>query len=253
MTEPPRLKTTSNHAACRLLLESALEDHSAPGAAERALLALSAGAGAATLSGAAHASGASSAGSHIASSIVMKWLGLGILGGAATLFSADQAVRRFSGVPATQPAATTLGAKAAARQTHHDAVAAREPRVANSETASFAAPAERSADGFGGGGSVEPPRPSARPSKPVEDPVQDLRAIRSALAAHSAERALTLLDAFVVRYPSSTLLEEAAVLRFDALLALGSGEARAAGAGFLRRYPRSAYAERVRLKLLALP
>ena len=42
------------------------------------------------------------------------------------------------------------------------------------------------------------------------------------------------------------LLEEAAVLRFDALLAAGRSEAVAEGQKFLRSYPRSAYAQRVR-------
>ena len=76
--------------------------------------------------------------------------------------------------------------------------------------------------------------------------------IRRALADHAPARALSLLDAFVARHPASSLLEEAAVLRFDALLASSSSEARAQGQDFVRRYPHSAYAERVRVKLSEL-
>ena len=255
MNDLPRLKMTSNHAACRLLLESALEDHSASGAAERALQALNLGAAAAAAAsaGAAHAGTSSSAASHFVGSIVIKWLGLGLLAGVTTLVSAEQAVRKLS-EPQPVPATVShrIGRSTAPPSIPHvERVTAAPP--AASESQSRALPASTTARHAEAFAASAPDLPSSPTSDLVADPVQDLRTIRRALAEHAPARALALLNEFVTHYPTSTLLEEAAVLRFDAWLALDSAQARAAGEAFLRRYPRSAYAERVQLKLLSLP
>jgi hypothetical protein len=117
---------------------------------------------------------------------------------------------------------------------------------------SASAPAERHVEALGSR-APDPAPAAAQTSESATDPLHDLRVIRRALAEHAPRRTLALLEAFVARYPSSSLLEEASVLRFDAWLALGSSQARREGEAFLMRYPRSAYAERVRRELSRLP
>jgi hypothetical protein len=248
MNDLPRLRLVSNQAACRLLLESARGDHSAPGAAERALYALGVGT-AATAAAAVHVGTSSGVGSHFASSIALKWLGLGLLAGSATLVSAEQAVRMISESRATGTARVQANEKSTTRQPEREAITAAAPNVPESPPLTPKAQRLESS----GSRAADPPPAADRASEADADPLQELRTIRRALAEHAPARALTLLDSFVTRHPASSLLEEAAVLRFDALSALGSSQARAEGEAFLRRYPRSAYAERVRIKLLALP
>ena len=250
MTDLPRLKIASNQPVCRMLLESALEDHSAPGAAERALAALNLGVGAAATVAAVHAGTSANVGSHVAGGMVLKWLGLGLLVGTATLVSAEQALRVVSERRATPAASAPRNIQSAARQKKVEAVTPAAPHVPESAPPLPVAPAPphvealawRAADSL----------PEVRAGESAAEPLSELRAIRRALAEHAPDRALLLLEAFVTRHPASTLLEEAAVLRFDALSALGSSQALAEGRAFLNRYPRSAYAERVRIKLVGL-
>jgi hypothetical protein len=250
MIDPPRLKFASRRPISRVLLESALEDHSAPGAAERALQALSVGSGVVATALAVKASASTSIGSQWVGLVVVKWLGLGLVVGAGTLVSAEYAVEAIS-----------------ARS--HAAVAATAPRrgtpitqgTPNARLVMPASPPPVSPDALG----PEPALPEATRAprnlapaaeasvqvvEPAAAPLNELRAIRAALHAHAPARALLLVEAFERQHPGSSFSEETAVLRIDALIGLGrSSDARAAGQDFLRSYPHSAYAERVRSQL----
>lgn len=257
MSDLPRLKLASSQATCRLLLESALEDHSAPGAAERALCAFNLSVGAAVTATAVHAgsssvSAVSNVGGQLAGGIALKWLGLGLLAGVTTLVSAEQAVRLFSHsepAPAAQP---RHAEKSIAPQAVPKAITATPPSVSESAPLPIPASAPAHADSPRWRALDPSPLPE-QASEAAADPLQELQTIRRALAERAPRRALVLLDAFVARHPASPLLEECAVLRFDALLALDGSQARAQGEAFLRRYPRSAYADRVRVKLSGQP
>jgi hypothetical protein len=74
-----------------------------------------------------------------------------------------------------------------------------------------------------------------------------LAAVRNALAAQQPARALSLIDDFEHRFPTSQVAEEALVLRIEALSALGrAAEAGALGQRFLHDRPTSVYGARVR-------
>lgn len=74
-----------------------------------------------------------------------------------------------------------------------------------------------------------------------------LSRVRAALAARDPSRALDLLAAFERRNPSSSLAEEATVLRVEALACTGRvTEARALGEAFAGSHAASPYLERVR-------
>jgi hypothetical protein len=247
MIDPPRLKVASRHPISRVLLESALEDHSAPGAAERALQALSVGTGVAAAAVAMKASASMSIGGQWVGLVVLKWLGLGLVAGATTLLSAEYALNALSrGSQAVAVAPAPRQGTPTPPNTHP--VVAASPPLVSSEPPPLPelaphepGPAARS---------PELAEATAQAVGPAGAPLDQLRAIRAALAAHAPARALLLLDAFERQYPGSSLSEETAVLRVDALVSLGrNGDARALGEDFLRRYPRSAYAERVRAQL----
>ncbi len=70
---------------------------------------------------------------------------------------------------------------------------------------------------------------------------------RSALRAHDPARALPALDAYDARFPGGALAPEAAVLRIEALSALGSrDDARRLSNAFLQAHPNNPFADRVR-------
>jgi hypothetical protein len=102
----------------------------------------------------------------------------------------------------------------------------------------------------------EPPAPRATapasapdpaPAASVERELALVREAHAALQAGDAARALVLLDEHARRYPSGALSEEREAARVLVLCALGrTGEARVAAERFLRVFPRSPQAARVR-------
>ncbi len=247
MIDPPRLKVASRHAISRVLLESALEDHSAPGAAERALHALSVGTGVAATAVAVKASASTSIGGQWVGLVVVKWLGLGLVAGATTILSAQYVVSALSRGPRAIAAAPARREDLPIPPQVHRVAAASppvgsEPPPVPELAPHEPAPALRSPDLAA--------KATAQVVEPTGTPLDELRAIRAALAGHAPARALLLLDAFERRYPGSSLSEETTVLRIEALVGLArSNDARALGEDFLRRYPHSAYAERVRVQV----
>ncbi len=109
---------------------------------------------------------------------------------------------------------------------------------------------------------AEPSKPPARTARapersPAEQPAANaaalsaellaLDAARKALAAGNATQALTLLEGYDRAHPDGRLGIEAEVLRIDALAKSGQeGAARRRAERFLRRYPNSVLASRVR-------
>jgi hypothetical protein len=90
-------------------------------------------------------------------------------------------------------------------------------------------------------------RPSASSSSGLWEEAALLREAQRALQGGDPGACLAILDRMAARYPSGALGEERGALRVLALC--GSGrreEARALGAAFLRRYPASVHAARVR-------
>ena len=252
MTDPAKLKLTARTGFARTLLESALEDHSAPGAAQRALLAVSVGAGvaavaAASSASAATASASASIGGKWAGALILKWLGFGLLAGTTTLLSVDYVTRanHFVSVPNAAPRLTPAIAKSPTFAALPPA-----PTLPASAASDRVPPPQREFERMP---SAAPARPSElrveRAPEPAPDPLAALQAIRSALAAHAPERALGLLDDFERHESGASLAEEATVLRIEALADAGRAEAATLGAAFLRQYPHSAYAQRVRSKL----
>jgi len=124
MTELRPLKIASNQAVSRLLLESALEDHSPPGAADRAVQALNLGVVVASTVVTAQAATSSSVGSHFAGGIVLKWLGLGLVAGATTLLSAERVMHAISESKRVPSARAQPTEKPPAHQPNHVVAAA---------------------------------------------------------------------------------------------------------------------------------
>jgi outer membrane protein assembly factor BamD (BamD/ComL family) len=74
-----------------------------------------------------------------------------------------------------------------------------------------------------------------------------LQQARAALGAGDPARALSMLDAYVARFPHGAMAQEAAVLRIEALVRAGDRPAaqRAADA-YLTAHPQSPYMDRIR-------
>jgi outer membrane protein assembly factor BamD (BamD/ComL family) len=79
-----------------------------------------------------------------------------------------------------------------------------------------------------------------------------IRTARQALQADRPARALEVLDAHARAFPAGQMREDRQVLRIEALCAAGKApQARAEVALFLRAFPGSAHAQRVRASCAA--
>lgn len=107
------------------------------------------------------------------------------------------------------------------------------PRIAPARQASKAVAPEVSVTEIAPPATPQPERkPESRPEAAlILDALQKLRHDRDAAGA------LRLLDAYRAGFPDGDLAEEALVLSIEARAALGDGEARAAAAEYLRRFP----------------
>jgi hypothetical protein len=246
MTDPPQLKIASQRGFSRVLLESARGDHSAPGAAQRALHALGVGVAVTTVAAAAKAGASTGLSTKWAGLLVVKWLGLGVLAGVTTLVSVEYAVSARANAPLVAAPAARRAAAPLATIALNAAPPAPEATPEASQLPE-APPARPASAVSTGSGAAEPA--AEPPVAPAADQLSALRRVRAALLAQAPERALKLLDAFARQHRDSSLAEEAAVLRIEALADLGRDDARALAEDFLRQYPHSAYAQRVRSKL----
>lgn len=89
-------------------------------------------------------------------------------------------------------------------------------------------------------------RARARPKSDIRDEIRLVDQARSSLRSGSAERAVTLLDQYVQRYPRGAFRQEVAVLRVEAFERLGERRrASALAREFLNQHPESPHSERV--------
>jgi hypothetical protein len=204
---------------------------------------------------------------------VMKWIGIGVLCSGAAIGSVRY-VRRDATIAAPDPAIATAAGRPDGREVSARSAGPRPAAETPAVPAAIAAPSQPlppSDDAPSPPPRLAPPRaaepPLAHPAgdlgdntpastvvtpaaEPVAVQLAALSAIRGALAAHDPARALTLLADFDRRNPSSSLAEEVAVLRIDALVDSGlRAEAETLAEAFLRAHPASVFAERVRTKL----
>lgn len=241
MKDPARLVEGSDGLGRQLLL-AAREERPNSASLQRALVAASAAAAATTVG-----TGAAATGSAVA--MWLKWLGIGAAGGLLTMgvvsavvpagrspasvappraaVAAPTATRAPSGRSADTKADTVATDKTTPRVSAAAENEARQPRAAASSRAS-AAPPIASADGLGA-------------------ELASLDAARSRLRGGDAAGALVQLDAHARRFPKPRLGQEAALVRIEALAALGRcAEARRIGDAFLSANAGSVLAQRVR-------
>lgn len=226
----------------RALLLSAKDDHTPDGAAERALSALGIAAPlvahsvVASAAGASAAAGAASKGAGVATLVVVKWLGIGLLAGAATggalvVAASHQAASERS--VATHVTFTSTHERSAPA---HPAPLVPPPPVAVESAVPAAAFA-----------------PSAQPTAGAQDVSKELALLdraRKALGAGEAHAALSALAEHDRRFPHGELGLEAKLLRVEALVAGGdNAQATRRARAFLAAHPNSPYTARVKVLL----
>jgi hypothetical protein len=211
-------------------------------------------------SGAATGAGALSIGPNAAKAsalLLVKWLGIGVIGSAVALGSFEYTSR-------VEGPSVVGGPVSSGAPVRHDlrplssAFGPELRRVTSGEIAleamGRAVPAslaERPQAAHAVAASTTRAVPSV--SDPVTTQLGALDTIRATLLAGHPQVALALLREFDSRNPSSLLKEEVTVLRIDALVDAGrEGEAVALAEALLRAHPQSAYGEHVRSKLKSL-
>jgi hypothetical protein len=280
MSEIRRLKEETRNPFTRSLLSSVEADRADSGACDRAIGALGLGAAvvaaASTTAKVAKATALGSSGAKGASTVsiapaaakggallLAKWVGIGVIGGAMAIGSAQYA--RHVVASSSQ----RLQASATVRSDPRAASPSRIPSppgrldpllIAPQQSRGRDVPPEISKSAIVGTETPTISRNTAlfrSPAVPAHLPsvdsvstqLESLSAIRAAGFA-APQRVLALLDDFERRFPSSPLREEVAVLRIDALVDAGRrAEGATLASAFLAAHPASAYAQRVRSKV----
>jgi hypothetical protein len=243
MSEPRRLLEEGGSELERALLRSAHDDAPSPEGRHRTLMALglAAGAGAAVTTTAATATGSTVLLKSGAAVMTLKWIGVGVLGGLATVgaLAAVDAARAPSNPPA-MVVATGHAPEAPVVAARPVPPAAREP-----EAPAAPIPADEA--------KTEPARAPAKASAsaPLHEglagEVASLDAARNLLAGGDASGALRALDDHDRRFPGGVLGPESTMLRIEALAHRGDRAAAARlGEAYLDAHPRSPYASRIR-------
>ncbi len=236
MSDPRRLWDEGEGPGADLL-RSAKHDQPSSGAKDKTLVALGVAGGV----GAAVTATSSTA----AALGIAKWIGAGIAIGLITAGSAG-----LLQPPAEAPAPPASARHVAPPIRARIASAPREeaPREASPPDPSPSSSAEvvpaRSAPRVEPSASAKAERPS------LAEEVALLDRAREAVAAGDAGRALTALDEHTRRFPGGALGQEALVLRIEALSMRGDrAAATRLGESFLKSFPQSPLAPRVRSRL----
>lgn len=266
MTDPERISKRSLDLAAQLLRAGAEEQ---PGEAgmQRTLAALgvtaavvtttsTAGAVAGTLkaTSAAGASGvglgASAAGSAVkavSATLLVKWIGIGVVGGVGLAGAA--AVATSAAAPSASVSQIKPAPRAAAAPTHappkvaQPLVAADAPAAAPDEAAPIVAAPRASSE-------TSSSPPLLEVGAPLAAEVAHVDRARALLSAGQADRGLALLQSYEREFPEARLLPEVLFLRMETCDRLArKTEARAAAQRLLDGFPKSPHASRAR-KLL---
>jgi hypothetical protein len=201
--------------------------------------------------------------------VVLKWIGVGAIGGAVALSAGAAGLRAYSRLGAPAPArAVPTAAATGVGHAPAPALGGRALDVTEEEPV-FDAPVRGSVDAPAkgpvavvkrdppatAGAKGDAPRPPREvpllEGRPANDPlvveVSMLEAARAELVAGSSGGAIAMLDRYVERYPKGQLGLEAKVLRIEAVYRSGRhGEASTLADSFLREHPNSPLAPRVR-------
>jgi hypothetical protein len=215
------------------LLRSALPDAPSLGAQRKMLVALGIASGVATASAEATAAGTLA---KVGLAGLLKWVGIGVIGGAAMVGAVETVVPRAAPVSRVEvvaaPPLPRTPAVEAPPTVEAPAPPAVDERVGPAEASPRAVPAQEG----------ETTRASS-----LADEVRALDGARTALAGGNARECLEKLDGYRAEFPRGVLGLEATVLRIEALAASGARtQARDLGTRFLESHPDSAHAARVR-------
>lgn len=270
MKQFSRLRDQEGTDIERLLLGSATDDAPMPGARGKVLAALGVAGVAASTAGTAHAASAALAGaaggktaSTAAGFTLAKWVLVGAVAGVTTTGTLVVATtpglfgQETRAVPAQSTRPSSASRSAPVPPKAHAAVAADEEKPtelvdpgARPQVEPSVPRARSYADEEPSAGRAPAPQGTAFPVASADTVAEEVTALdraRAALAAGDGNGALARLDAYERRYPTGTLLPEAAVLRVRALVQLRrSREARSAVDAFVSAHPGSPQAARLR-------
>jgi hypothetical protein len=201
---------------------------------------------------------------------VLKWFGVGMLGGAAVVGPRELVGRRQPSLDATALVRTTPTRATTRTTLSGPAIIGESDPTDRSHLASTPAPLVREPSsqvatpvrtGTGSPGAIPPPAPPEvqAASTPTPTPTQPpsrlgeetglLDGARQALAGGHPRAALELLDRYDREFPGGTLKPESVVLRVDSLVKSGNGAAAIAYANGSSAALPEKYAQKIRLLL----
>lgn len=245
MSAPKRLLDGAGDELELALLRSAKADVPSRESRHKTLAAMGIGTGVAAATAKATAAGSSAAATKLGALSLIKWVGIGVLGGAVTIGVVQS-------TSPSRPASPTFVAAPATQSPL--------PRPRTVVTPPLAEPTVESAASAPPTTLVAPMAPAGSPSAAASmtepslaDEVAALDRARGALASGDPRGAQAQLDAYQQRFPRGVMGPEATVLRIEALTAAGDrAGARSMAEQFLATHPNSPHASRLR-SLVGLP
>jgi hypothetical protein len=228
------------------ILTTTTATSAASAAASGAKLTSAATAGAGAAGGGIAATAASGTVKAVSAMVLVKWIGIGVVGGVGLAGAAAVATAPSTAVHAPMKAAVSAAAPvvtvaaAAVVEPAAPSVVAEAPAAEATPVA--AAPAPRVSV-------VEPAAaaPVLEVGAPLAAEVAFVDRARSLLGAGQTEQGLAMLSAYEREFPEARLLPEVLFLKLETLDRLGRrGEARAAAQRLLEGFPKSPHASRAR-------
>lgn len=245
MDGPKRMREEGSPELRRILGSSSI-DEPPPGSLQKTLKHIGlVGAASVAVTAVAGTAAAKTASPAVSAGLagLLKWGAVGVVAGSLTLGTVKVVTTMTA--EREEPAAPALSVQAA--------TSARAPTtgpiapVAGESRASAAASAVPTTPRSAVPAISESAAPPVSSASSLKIEMQELEAVRRAIAQGRGAEAIGLLDVFAAQHPRARLSEEAAVLRIEALMASGaSGQARSMAEEFLRTHPNSAFGDRMR-------
>jgi hypothetical protein len=272
MTDPERISKRSRGLAAQLL-QAGAEEQPAEASMQQTLAALGVSAAVVTTTSAASAAagtakatsalgagagtaglGATAAGGTVkavSAALLVKWIGIGVVGGVGLAGAAAVATG-----PATKPPVSQTAVAAAAQPRPAQPLAAPTPAEPELPSAATEVPAidvlptPTAAASHVSSSELNTAAPALEVGAPLAAEVAYVDRARALLAAGQAEQGLALLRSYEREFPEARLLPEVLFLQLETCARVGrQSEARAAAQRLLDGFPKSPHASRAR-KLL---
>ena len=257
MTDPERISKRRSGLAAQLLQagadeqpsDASIEQTMAALGVAGALVTTSTATSAAAVGGAKAVTAAGSTAKAVSGTLLVKWIGIGVVSGVGLAGAAAVATAPLAPNPSAAKVDVSAPRVASAQPTH--AAVAAPPQVVDAAPAPEAPALPVAPAPHVSAPQPAEPAPAIDVGAPLAAEVAYVDQARSSLASGQSEQGLKLLRSYERQFPEARLLPEVLFLQFETLERLGrASEARVAAQRLVDGFPKSPHAARARKLLI---